>query len=99
MSPGDGRTTPPLSVGTGSTVTGSVGAAMLSGPGPSKAIQKKLQKAYKDDEWEVMRGLKPGETVPKERPSKHEGYIMKRRKWPLKGLLFAVDSSLLTLWL
>ncbi|XP_022669295.1 oxysterol-binding protein-related protein 3-like isoform X2 [Varroa destructor] len=85
MSPGDGRTTPPLSVGTGSTVTGSVGAAMLSGPGPSKAIQKKLQKAYKDDEWEVMRGLKPGETVPKERPSKHEGYIMKRRKWPLKG--------------
>lgn len=81
-SPTDGRMTPPLSVGTGSTVTASVvGPANAA----SKAIQKKLQRTYKDDDWEVMRGLKPGETVPKDRPSKHEGYMMKRRKWPLKG--------------
>lgn len=78
MAASDGRGTPPLSVGTASTVTGPTGPV-------AKVIQRKFHRTYKDDDWEIMRGLKLGETVPKEKPQKHEGYVMKRRKWPLKG--------------
>ncbi|XP_028966306.1 oxysterol-binding protein-related protein 6 [Galendromus occidentalis] len=78
MTPTDGRGTPPLSVGTASTVTGPAGPV-------AKVMQRKFHRTHKDDDWEIMRGLKLGETVSKEKPQKHEGYVMKRRKWPLKG--------------
>lgn len=43
-----------------------------------------LYTASKKGEWEILEGLKEGqrfELVPR----KFEGYLLKRRKWPLKG--------------
>ncbi|XP_078621490.1 oxysterol-binding protein-related protein 6-like isoform X11 [Branchiostoma floridae x Branchiostoma japonicum] len=36
-------------------------------------------------EWEIVEGLKTGTTVEKSTPSKYEGFMLKKRKWPLKG--------------
>lgn len=36
-------------------------------------------------DWEIMEGLKEGQKFEGQRPPKHEGFIMKRRKWPMKG--------------
>lgn len=36
------------------------------------------------DSWEIVRGLREGvDHVPE--PPKHEGEILKKRRWPLKG--------------
>ena len=35
-------------------------------------------------EWEILEGLKDGQTCD-DKPNKYEGFMMKRRKWPLKG--------------
>ena len=40
------------------------------------------QKASRD--WEILDGLRDGQTC-EQRPDKYEGYMMKRRKWPMKG--------------
>ncbi|KAB7493894.1 hypothetical protein Anas_04012 [Armadillidium nasatum] len=51
----------------------------------------------KKGEWEILEGLKEGqrfELVPR----KFEGYLLKRRKWPLKGWhkrFFVLDQSVL----
>ncbi|RXG62127.1 Oxysterol-binding protein-related protein 6 [Armadillidium vulgare] len=53
--------------------------------------------ASKKGEWEILEGLKEGqrfELVPR----KFEGYLLKRRKWPLKGWhkrFFVLDQSVL----
>lgn len=36
------------------------------------------------DSWEIIEGLKIGQTNV-QRPDKHEGFMLKKRKWPLKG--------------
>ncbi|RXN07120.1 oxysterol-binding -related 6 isoform X3 [Labeo rohita] len=36
------------------------------------------------DSWEIIEGLKIGQTHV-QRPEKHEGFMLKKRKWPLKG--------------
>ncbi|XP_054167946.1 oxysterol-binding protein-related protein 6-like isoform X2 [Oppia nitens] len=36
------------------------------------------------NEWEILEGLKDGQRC-EERPNKFDGYLLKRRKWPLKG--------------
>ncbi|XP_014671473.1 PREDICTED: oxysterol-binding protein-related protein 6-like [Priapulus caudatus] len=48
-------------------------------------------------EWEVIEGLKQGQRC-ETKPEKHEGYMMKRRKWPLKGWhkrYFALEKGFL----
>lgn len=36
------------------------------------------------DSWEIVEGLKIGQSNV-QRPDKHEGFMLKKRKWPLKG--------------
>ena len=36
-------------------------------------------------DWEMMEGLREGQKFEGQRPTKYEGFILKRRKWPMKG--------------
>ncbi|KAJ8282406.1 hypothetical protein COCON_G00049250 [Conger conger] len=49
------------------------------------------------DSWEIIEGLKIGQTNVL-RPDKHEGFMLKKRKWPLKGWhkrFFVLDNGML----
>ncbi|XP_023657453.1 oxysterol-binding protein-related protein 6 isoform X2 [Paramormyrops kingsleyae] len=49
------------------------------------------------DSWEIIEGLKIGQTNV-QRPDKHEGFMLKKRKWPLKGWhkrFFILDNGIL----
>ncbi|KAG5852599.1 hypothetical protein ANANG_G00064250 [Anguilla anguilla] len=49
------------------------------------------------DSWEIIEGLKIGQTNVL-RPEKHEGFMLKKRKWPLKGWhkrFFVLDNGIL----
>ncbi|XP_050975109.1 oxysterol-binding protein-related protein 6 isoform X5 [Labeo rohita] len=49
------------------------------------------------DSWEIIEGLKIGQTHV-QRPEKHEGFMLKKRKWPLKGWhkrFFVLDNGIL----
>ncbi|XP_055008269.1 oxysterol-binding protein-related protein 6 isoform X1 [Boleophthalmus pectinirostris] len=49
------------------------------------------------DSWEIIEGLKIGQSNVL-RPDKHEGFMLKKRKWPLKGWhkrFFALDNGIL----
>ncbi|ESP01675.1 hypothetical protein LOTGIDRAFT_139282, partial [Lottia gigantea] len=35
-------------------------------------------------EWDILEGLRDGQKC-EDKPDKHQGFLMKRRKWPLKG--------------
>jgi len=37
------------------------------------------------EEWEILEGLKSGQQFDVEAPASFAGYIMKSRKWPMKG--------------
>uniref|UniRef100_A0A7N6AN61 Oxysterol-binding protein n=1 Tax=Anabas testudineus TaxID=64144 RepID=A0A7N6AN61_ANATE len=47
--------------------------------------------------WEIIEGLKIGQSNV-QRPDKHEGFMLKKRKWPLKGWhkrFFVLDNGIL----
>ncbi|XP_034042047.1 oxysterol-binding protein-related protein 6 isoform X2 [Thalassophryne amazonica] len=49
------------------------------------------------DSWEIIEGLKIGQSNV-HRPDKHEGFMLKKRKWPLKGWhkrFFVLDNGIL----
>ncbi|XP_041119756.1 oxysterol-binding protein-related protein 6-like isoform X4 [Polyodon spathula] len=49
------------------------------------------------DSWEIIEGLKIGQTNV-QKPEKHEGFMLKKRKWPLKGWhkrFFVLDNGIL----
>uniref|UniRef100_A0A8C6PQZ0 Oxysterol-binding protein n=1 Tax=Nothobranchius furzeri TaxID=105023 RepID=A0A8C6PQZ0_NOTFU len=49
------------------------------------------------DSWEIIEGLKIGQSNV-QRPDKHEGFMLKKRKWPLKGWhkrFFILDNGIL----
>ncbi|XP_061696913.1 oxysterol-binding protein-related protein 6 isoform X3 [Syngnathoides biaculeatus] len=49
------------------------------------------------DSWEIIEGLKIGQNSV-QRPDKHEGFMLKKRKWPLKGWhkrFFVLDNGML----
>ncbi|XP_071197672.1 oxysterol-binding protein-related protein 6-like isoform X2 [Salvelinus alpinus] len=49
------------------------------------------------DSWEIIEGLKIGQSTV-QRPDKHEGFMLKKRKWPLKGWhkrFFVLDNGML----
>lgn len=39
---------------------------------------------FPQDSWEIVEGLRGGFSNVQE-PQKQEGYMLKRRKWPMKG--------------
>lgn len=51
----------------------------------------------RSSEWEILEGLKEGQRC-ETKPVRFEGYLLKRRKWPLKGWhkrYFALDRGIL----
>ncbi|KAG8198634.1 hypothetical protein JTE90_026530 [Oedothorax gibbosus] len=61
-------------------------------------IPATLRKIHRGSEWEILEGLKDGKFC-ETKPEKFEGYLMKRRKWPLKGWhkrYFLLDKGNLT---
>lgn len=44
--------------------------------------RRKLRKSRR--EWEILEGLRDGQKC-EDKPDKYQGYLMKRRKWPMKG--------------
>uniref|UniRef100_A0A8C7WPN0 Oxysterol binding protein-like 6 n=1 Tax=Oryzias sinensis TaxID=183150 RepID=A0A8C7WPN0_9TELE len=53
--------------------------------------------ASESDSWEIIEGLKIGQSHV-QRPDKHEGFMLKKRKWPLKGWhkrFFVLDNGIL----
>uniref|UniRef100_A0A8C6PRR1 Oxysterol-binding protein n=1 Tax=Nothobranchius furzeri TaxID=105023 RepID=A0A8C6PRR1_NOTFU len=61
---------------------------------------KELEKPSQEkeaDSWEIIEGLKIGQSNV-QRPDKHEGFMLKKRKWPLKGWhkrFFILDNGIL----
>ncbi|KAL6484654.1 hypothetical protein MHYP_G00066990 [Metynnis hypsauchen] len=65
-----------------------------SGSSSSSSQRDSRQEA---DSWEIIEGLKIGQTNV-QRPDKHEGFMLKKRKWPLKGWhkrFFVLDNGIL----
>lgn len=55
--------------------------AVVNGEEKKTEIPKKSRG---EGEWEILEGLREGQKC-ETKPDKFEGYLMKRRKWPLKG--------------
>ncbi|EMP26372.1 Oxysterol-binding protein-related protein 6 [Chelonia mydas] len=56
-----------------------------------------LRTRQEPDSWEIIEGLKIGQTNV-QKPDKHEGFMLKKRKWPLKGWhkrFFVLDNGML----
>uniref|UniRef100_W5MIQ2 Oxysterol-binding protein n=1 Tax=Lepisosteus oculatus TaxID=7918 RepID=W5MIQ2_LEPOC len=56
-----------------------------------------FQTGKEGDSWEIIEGLKIGQTNV-QKPDKHEGFMLKKRKWPLKGWhkrFFVLDNGIL----
>lgn len=50
----------------------------------SAATSRGNKKQHRGSEWEILEGLRDGQRC-EVKPEKLEGYLLKRRKWPLKG--------------
>uniref|UniRef100_A0A8C7J9Y9 Oxysterol-binding protein n=1 Tax=Oncorhynchus kisutch TaxID=8019 RepID=A0A8C7J9Y9_ONCKI len=66
--------------------------------GYSMYLRKPLRSGSGEaDSWEIIEGLKIGQSNV-QRPDKHEGFMLKKRKWPLKGWhkrFFVLDNGML----
>ncbi|XP_041978277.1 uncharacterized protein LOC121732424 isoform X7 [Aricia agestis] len=66
-------------------------------PPPPPVRTSKSRSRRRGSEWEVLEGLKDGQRFDK-RPEVFNGYLHKKRKWPLKGWhkrFFVVDGGIL----
>ncbi|XP_045761843.1 uncharacterized protein LOC123865063 isoform X4 [Maniola jurtina] len=66
-------------------------------PAPPPPRSGKSRSRRRGSEWEVLEGLKDGQRFEK-RPEVFNGYLHKKRKWPLKGWhkrFFVVDGGIL----
>ncbi|XP_063568967.1 oxysterol-binding protein-related protein 6 isoform X14 [Pongo abelii] len=63
----------------------------------SSSISSQRDSRQEADSWEIIEGLKIGQTNV-QKPDKHEGFMLKKRKWPLKGWhkrFFVLDNGML----
>ena len=51
---------------------------------PSKGRSKGRKSRSRRNEWEIIEGLRDGQKC-EQKPEKYEGYLSKRKKWPMKG--------------
>jgi hypothetical protein len=58
----------------------------------AQSYHKNVRKA--GNEWEILEGLKDGQRC-EEKPDKFDGYLLKRRKWPLKGRKTLITLSII----
>ncbi|XP_059961968.1 oxysterol-binding protein-related protein 6 isoform X5 [Mesoplodon densirostris] len=66
-------------------------------PSVSRQLLEPVPLSKEADSWEIIEGLKIGQTNV-QRPDKHEGFMLKKRKWPLKGWhkrYFVLDNGML----
>ncbi|KAJ8320036.1 hypothetical protein KUTeg_001623 [Tegillarca granosa] len=59
-------------------------------------VKKRKQRKNKQ-QWEIIEGLKDGMRC-EDKPEKYQGYMMKRRRWPMKGWhkrFFSLDKGFL----
>uniref|UniRef100_A0A672I276 Oxysterol-binding protein n=1 Tax=Salarias fasciatus TaxID=181472 RepID=A0A672I276_SALFA len=62
-----------------------------------KIVDFAFKNSSEADSWEIIEGLKIGQSNV-QRPDKHEGFMLKKRKWPLKGWhkrFFVLDNGIL----
>ncbi|XP_026074366.1 oxysterol-binding protein-related protein 6-like isoform X6 [Carassius auratus] len=63
----------------------------------SSSSSSQRDSRQESDSWEIIEGLRIGQTHV-QRPEKHEGFMLKKRKWPLKGWhkrFFILDNGIL----
>ncbi|XP_056650034.1 oxysterol-binding protein-related protein 6 isoform X15 [Monodelphis domestica] len=63
----------------------------------SSSSSSQRESRQEADSWEIIEGLKIGQTNV-QKPDKHEGFMLKKRKWPLKGWhkrFFVLDNGML----
>ncbi|RVE57979.1 hypothetical protein OJAV_G00204490 [Oryzias javanicus] len=63
----------------------------------SSSSSSQRDSRQESDSWEIIEGLKIGQSHV-QRPDKHEGFMLKKRKWPLKGWhkrFFVLDNGIL----
>ncbi|KAF3843229.1 hypothetical protein F7725_002078 [Dissostichus mawsoni] len=63
----------------------------------SSSSSSQRESRQEADSWEIIEGLKIGQSNV-QRPDKHEGFMLKKRKWPLKGWhkrFFVLDNGIL----
>ncbi|XP_030064722.1 oxysterol-binding protein-related protein 6 [Microcaecilia unicolor] len=63
----------------------------------SSSSSSQRESRQEGDSWEIIEGLKIGQTSV-QKPEKHEGFMLKKRKWPLKGWhkrFFVLDNGIL----
>ena len=64
----------------------SVSSSAAPGGAPPGGKSPKRRKGSRKSrrEWEILEGLRDGQKCA-EKPEKYQGFLMKRRKWPMKG--------------
>jgi len=70
-------------VSVSATTMGSVGSGAGVPPLPPPRA-KGRKREQRSTDWEVLEGLKEGQTYDRV-PKKFEGFVLKKRKWPVKG--------------
>ncbi|XP_059417455.1 oxysterol-binding protein-related protein 6-like isoform X8 [Carassius carassius] len=63
----------------------------------SSSSSSQRDSRQESDSWEIIEGLRIGQTHV-QKPEKHEGFMLKKRKWPLKGWhkrFFVLDNGIL----
>nr|XP_037283078.1 oxysterol-binding protein-related protein 6-like isoform X2 [Rhipicephalus microplus] len=78
----------------GSRAAPDVAAARSDAQASATASNRRRRAA----DWEIMQGLRTGQRCD-DKPKKFEGYLLKRRKWPLKGWhkrFFCLEKGILT---
>ncbi|XP_075732806.1 oxysterol-binding protein-related protein 6 isoform X3 [Rhipicephalus microplus] len=78
----------------GSRAAPDVAAARSDAQASATASSRRRRAA----DWEIMQGLRTGQRCD-DKPKKFEGYLLKRRKWPLKGWhkrFFCLEKGILT---
>ncbi|XP_060680573.1 oxysterol-binding protein-related protein 3 isoform X1 [Hemiscyllium ocellatum] len=64
---------------------------------PSRSSNSCLRPDIRQDSWEIVEGLRDSMSYIQE-PQKQEGYLLKKRKWPLKGWhkrYFSLDKGIM----
>lgn len=80
-----------------SVETNSLSAESATEQNQTVQNDKKKKKTRRGSEWEIMEGLKDGQRF-ENRPNPFNGYLHKKRKWPLKGWhkrYFTIDKGIL----
>ncbi|XP_070185405.1 oxysterol-binding protein-related protein 3-like [Littorina saxatilis] len=72
----------------------------IAAPGTHAKSPSKRRKGSRKSrrEWEILEGLKDGQKCA-EKPERFQGFLMKRRKWPMKGWhkrFFVLEKGILT---